>query len=517
MGQITEDHIIALSKRFEGYEFAHGKYDIKRVSEKGKNEGKAVTYSTPPTLSLWEAHVKGEGAGLGIIPLRSDNTLLFGCIDIDVFGIDHKALEAKCKELGLPLVICRSKSGGAHCYLFLKEPVQASIVVDALSAWAAALGYGGCEIFPKQTVRYDGGDGAQKDIGNWLNMPYQYALRTTRYCVKDGEPIDLAQFLDHADAMSVTEEELDALSIAQANDDDMFDEGPPCLQYLRGHGGLPDGSRNEGMYNVAVYLKKRFPDDWQDKLQTYNVAMCDPPIGLAEVNTVQKSVDKKDYDYRCTKAPIQPHCMRRKCLGQKHGVGGGSVGGGDLEISHLAKHEGNPVLWFATIGGKRMMLTTDELTNQLKFRSKVFATIQRMPRSVPAPRWERYLDDLGKDCEVIEVAEEMLDIGRFRNLLDVYLLGQARTTTKEQLADSLSPFITGDGEVWFRVEGLLRHLDRHGFKHPSTLICKWLRDECGARDSQLHVKGKNLRIWKIREPVSSKEPDPENHFGSEVF
>lgn len=513
MDQSSDDPTLRLSNLFRGFENAYGLYEIKRVNEKGKNEGKAITYSRPPTLDLWQTHIDGTGPGLGIIPLRSDDTVVWGCIDIDVIGIDHKALETKCKELSLPLVICRSKSGGAHCFLFLRDPVDAAVVVDALSAWAAMLGHGGSEIFPKQTMRYD----LEKDVGNWLNMPYFYAERSNRHGIRNGEVLSFLEFLDHAEAMAIPREELATISTEAASDDsDMFTDGPPCLRHIAKNGGFPDGTRNDGMYNVAVYLKMRFPDDWQDKLQEYNVATCDPPLTLSEINTIQKSVAKKDYGYRCRKPPIAAHCNRRVCLTCEHGVGGGEGNIGP-EISNLVKYEGTPVYWFATIGDKRMMLTNDELTNQLKFRAKVFATINRMPMKMLGPRWDRYIDELGKNCQVIEVAEEMLDLGRFRNLLDTYLLGQARTTTKEQLVESTSPFITGDGEVWFRVEGLLRHLDRQGFRYPSTVICKWLRDECGAQDSQLHVKGVNRRIWKIKEPASSKEPDPPNNFGQTEF
>ncbi|MER8545971.1 hypothetical protein NKH41_09545 [Mesorhizobium sp. M1169] len=222
MGQYSDDTILGLSNLFQGFERAHGRYDIKRANEKGKNEGKAVTYPSPPTLQLWQTHVEGSGAGLGIIPLRSDNTVLWGCIDIDVIGIDHAALEAKCKRLALPLVICRSKSGGAHCFLFLRDPVEATVVVDPLSAWAALLGYGGCEIFPKQTMRYD----LEKDIGNWLNMPYFFAEKTNRYGIKNGEMLDLQQFIQHAEEMSVTEDDLTAVNVA-SDDNDMFSDGPP--------------------------------------------------------------------------------------------------------------------------------------------------------------------------------------------------------------------------------------------------------------------------------------------------
>ena len=62
---------------------------------------------------------------LGIIPIRDDNKCIWGCVDIDSYaGFDHKKLIDKIKEAKLPLVVCRSKSGGAHVFLFAEEPLK---------------------------------------------------------------------------------------------------------------------------------------------------------------------------------------------------------------------------------------------------------------------------------------------------------------------------------------------------------------------------------------------------------
>jgi hypothetical protein len=197
---------------------------------------------------MWEEHLKGHGAGLGVIPLLVDDTVWWAVIDIDVIGIDHAELEKKIKRHKLPLVVCRSKSGGAHCFVFFKEPAPASEVVPLLGAWAARLGHGGCEIFPKQTNRVD-----ENDLGNWLNMPYFFIEHTTRYGIKDGEQLSLEQFLEHANASKVTLAEVQNIGVVDDDPDGLFADGPPCLQTLHADGGFPQGTRNDGMYNVAVY------------------------------------------------------------------------------------------------------------------------------------------------------------------------------------------------------------------------------------------------------------------------
>src|ERR1017187_10222726 len=111
---------------FRGCERAHGFYGAitpDRARADGKFVGKPVTKREPVTDELWEAHLKGE-YGLGIIPIRDDGTTSWGAIDIDVYeGLDHGGLASQIAKQELPLIPCRSKSGGAHLLLFCTEPV----------------------------------------------------------------------------------------------------------------------------------------------------------------------------------------------------------------------------------------------------------------------------------------------------------------------------------------------------------------------------------------------------------
>ena len=183
---------------FSGYSQAHGAFEIKETdSQTGKIKGNARTIRRGATLQEWEEHLAGGPRGLGAIPLLDDGvSVTFGVIDLDDNQIDHAQLELHVRELGLPLVVCRSKSGGAHCYLFLEKPCPAQEVVDALANWAAALGYPGVEIFPKQNCREVDEETENPRPGNWINLPYHRAETTDRYCVHGGERLSLGQFID---------------------------------------------------------------------------------------------------------------------------------------------------------------------------------------------------------------------------------------------------------------------------------------------------------------------------------
>jgi len=308
----------AFAALFPGYEFAKGYYTLGQKNDKGKMEGKALTKKEPVTLDDWDMHLEGGEKGLGVIPLMADDRCGWGGIDIDQINIDHVDLEKKIKEKSLPLVVARSKSGGAHCYLFLNEPQPAEAVVAALEAWAAALGYGGCEIFPKQTHRPN-----PDDIGNWLNMPY-YGVDSThgtlRYALKDKKRLETAEeFLAYAEEMRADVAALDIRFEDVA--DDLLLGAPPCLVKIEQLGGFPDGTRNDGMFNVGVYLRQRFLDGWADKMGEYNGQLCDPPLAASELSALMKSIGKKDYFYKCEQPPIKQHCNKSACLRCKYGVG----------------------------------------------------------------------------------------------------------------------------------------------------------------------------------------------------
>jgi hypothetical protein len=91
--------------------------------------------------------------------------------------LDHKGLIDRIRKLQLPLVVCRSKSGGAHLFLFSKEWVPAKTMQTTLNQIAAAMGYGGTEVFPKQVRLFL----ERGDVGNFLNLPYFDAESGLRY------------------------------------------------------------------------------------------------------------------------------------------------------------------------------------------------------------------------------------------------------------------------------------------------------------------------------------------------
>jgi hypothetical protein len=136
---------------FSGLQSAYGQYQKGERGENGKQKGKAFIVRKPITDNLWEDHLNGIDPALGIIPINEHNSCKWGCIDIDQYNLNHKDLITKIRNLKLPLIVFRSKSGGAHVFLFTKEFIPASLMQTTLKKISEVLGYSGVEIFPKQT------------------------------------------------------------------------------------------------------------------------------------------------------------------------------------------------------------------------------------------------------------------------------------------------------------------------------------------------------------------------------
>ena len=177
---------------FTGLERAHGcTYVEKKNADGTKIKGQSFVKREPVTDVLWNNHLKGIEPSLGIIPINEQSKCIWGCIDIDSYaGFDHKKLIEKIKRLKLPMIVCRSKSGGAHVFIFTTVPVDAELIRNKLVSIGSVLGFGSSEVFPKQ-IKLKSKD----DTGNFLNLPYFNCTQSTRYAFQeDGKAATIDAF-----------------------------------------------------------------------------------------------------------------------------------------------------------------------------------------------------------------------------------------------------------------------------------------------------------------------------------
>lgn len=135
-----------------------------RKDARGLNQGGVRRVEEAHRWPEWyREHLLGH-VGLGIFPVRDDNTVKFAAIDLDEPDFD---LAVELAGL-LPghVWIERSRSGNAHIWTFFREPIPAWAVRAVLRAATFAAGRPEVEVFPKQAELREG------MVGNYINLPY---------------------------------------------------------------------------------------------------------------------------------------------------------------------------------------------------------------------------------------------------------------------------------------------------------------------------------------------------------
>ncbi len=483
-------------KLFKGYELAHGQYRVQKTESDGKMSGRAVTVAEPATQENFESHLNGGDYILGIIMLRENNSCNFGVIDVDIRGDVklNESLEQLEKKINkTPLVLCRSKSGGAHLYLFCEPAIPAIDMVAKLNEFAATLGYGGAEIFPKQISRAN-----ERDRGNWINLCYWDGDKTERYAIHNGKKLDLKNFIKLAEKKSTTFEELENYKPDLV---DIFNDGPPCLQHLMTM-GFPEGGRNISLFNVGVYYRKKNPDDWQEDLMKFNYEHVSTPLPSSEVNGLVKAVSKKDYAYTCKQSPICNYCEKSKCMKRSFGIGG-VAGGATIQIDAITKYETenrSSVRWYIEIQGERIEVTTPQLLDQRQLQKLCVEKLNKCPSTMPAQKWEQRINELLSSVEVVVDPDDASPQGQFEKMLDSFLTGKVQARHKDEIMNAKPWHDSDEGKVYFRSEDLFIYLDSRRFRYPSQhQIWSWLRNLGGDRKT-FRIKSKPVKVWSVPAP-----------------
>ena len=499
---------------FSGLTIAYGQYQPGDRGENGsKQKGKAFIVRKTVTDELWTNHLGGEGPALGIIPITENNDCRWGCIDIDEYNFDHTSLVKSIRNLKLPLIVCRSKSGGAHVFLFTTENIPASLMQSKLKQMAIILGYEGSEIFPKQTeILVERGD-----TGNFLNLPYFNNMKGLRYAINDeGNSCTLEEFYKLYDLYARDKGAVEEIKIEKQKIEEAFPGGPPCLNKLASI-GFGEGSRNNALFNVAVYYKQSSPDSWEDKIVEANLKYMDPALSNSEVQQLIKSVNRKGYDkYRCKDAPINSVCQAGLCRTKRFGVGYGEE---EMPVlGSLTKYTSNPPQWFLDVDKKRIELKSEQLYNPGMF---ALACLDQANKIVPVPKpkdWKQhFLKPMMVELQEVEPLESLDPINELTGLLQDWTTNRQSARTLDDIFNKL-PF-TEEGFTYFRMEDFYSFLKKNNWdmdKIKTGNLIKRLED-IFVEEIRMTIKKQTPRLIKIKtmkkvEASTSTIPYQEEHF-----
>jgi hypothetical protein len=486
---------------FTGLERAHG---VTFVDTKGvdgeKIKGKSFVKREPVTDSLWINHLQGVGPSLGIIPINEQNKCIWGCIDIDSYaGFDHQKLINKIKLLKLPLVVFRSKSGGAHVFCFTTVPVTAQLMRDKLLSVSAVLGYGGSEVFPKQIELK-----SEEDTGNFLNLPYFQGDDTTRYAfLENGQAAGMAGFYGLYERNKLTPEQLENLEIKRPLSE--FNDGPPCLESLT-QTKLLDG-RDRVIYQYIQYAKRKWPEDWSNKINQFNYKYFQNPLDDKTIQDKIKFHSKKELGFKCNEEPMCNHCDKKLCRTRKFGIGGESV---FPELSDLQKVELDEPYYWVNVDGDRVKLDNiDCLIDQRLFRRTVTKQINKKPPRIKPVDFDKYVDLLLAGVEIVKAPEGSSLVDQLQDHLEEFCTNRTgKNTTKEDILR---------GNVW--TQDNKHHFVFNKFYHGYLQRKKWgekpqptqqmLKEHCNCKDERVSIGQKRPTVMIVEafeKPENSYKP-----------
>lgn len=321
------------------YEFARlfglGTPDLQRIEAFGTGKGQWV--KRPVELADIIRHLKGEGVGLGIPPLRKDGTVWFAAIDLD--EPDFPAARDMQRFIPGDSWIERSRSGNAHVWVFFSAPIEAWVVRGILREAILAAGKGAVEVFPKQDRLLEG------MVGSYINLPYFGDTRPVLLDPGDVEEIEQHWHPDLQEAAikSATEYELEEWverATDSLNDPDKwrsrarwlmlvppeqrlrssdceFGENPNlhmCAEWMlanRDSNPLVEGHRNAVFFALARQLSNYAGFDHDEAwhmMQLMNESSLDP-APESEMRRILFNAERGRYTSTgCDDPLVQPYC-----------------------------------------------------------------------------------------------------------------------------------------------------------------------------------------------------------------
>jgi hypothetical protein len=307
-------NVYALQPRFaalfDGLKVAHG-------------TGKGQWIKRPLRPDDWVKHLNGEGVGIGVAPLRPDNTVMFAAIDLD--EPDFEAAREMQKYIPGVTWIERSRSGNAHIWVFFKSPCPAWVAMGILREATLAAGKKGVEVFPKNP------DFARVRLGNYINLPFHGACRPV-IGYRDAGAGGAGR--DYPDGLPLP----DFLDLAEGNLNDPVDWerraafmqlSPPserktsaqfgsqknlhiCAEHIisGAAGTIPHGHQNATLFMLAKCLtnwEQVDHDETLDMMRSTAADLFDPVPPDAEIRRILTNVERAQYtSVGCDDVLVQP-------------------------------------------------------------------------------------------------------------------------------------------------------------------------------------------------------------------
>lgn len=466
------------------------------TSEKGKREAKYRAVRQAPTDAVLLGHFAGKEA-VSMLPLLempnlSGETCQWGAIDVDAYGQPDaaKSIANTLRSWGFRCYAEASKSGGAHIYIILNQPVMAGAFRKYLRTLTHWLGLDSrtTELRPAQNSV----DLSAGDLGHMMVLP------------GFGRPIE--EVVPALEAAVMSYDEFDRLM-----DEGELVDGPPCLfpQVLAGRGGNWT-NRNKFTYQLAIFMKNKYPADFQDKVREFlDKEMANDPLPAEEIANVLAGVEKNaKFKYMCKGDPFEGVCNKALCQTRKFGIAMRDGVSSVMSSEGITQLETDPPTWFMTMnapdgGTKRIKLTTQQLYRVGEFKKRCLEELRYIPTLPKQEDWESYLSVLLKKAHVIPVPFEMTESARMLDAIYRFVLSSPKTTEIENLLRGrifAQPW-QGGITAMFRTVDLANYLERRKVRGINSAdlytVLSELQGHGKARTERISIPPAEMDVWVV--------------------
>lgn len=421
------------------------------------------------TEAEWWAHLAGERF-LGLGPILDDNTVWYAVLDVDKlegdisYEFDYSEQMGKITRSKIPLVVFKTKSGGLRPTLFFTEPIEAELVIRRMKQIAAHLGYAGCEIFPKQTKL----DVSNGDFASWIFMPFgpEADMFPEQCCMNEsGNAMGLDDSITYAMNKRISREQFLHLFVeeekAKANgkangkrkpsgrwsQDETYDltirttfwGGPICMWAIA-HSRCR-ANQNNFLLSVAIFLKKKYPDNWEEPLGWVNMNVLEPAGNMDKLQDIIKRLKTKDYEYGCNDEPMHSHCNPDACRRMPFGVGAGKGGVDHFELGITIVNR-IPRIYIINVGEERMRLDSHAFLTQQKYKEMCMDHGVSFPFSMSRNDWETVVRKNIEEATIVEPSEILKTSVSELETLELYLGTQIPNMVR-RLGDE---YLSGGGD-----------------------------------------------------------------------
>lgn len=460
------------------------------VTSEGKLE--ANSYLDKSALSNDDiiAHLNGI-KGVGMAPINEQGKVGFGVIDIDSYNGSVDVYIKTIYTFNFPIIPFYSKSKGLHAYVFFKEPVTPDEAIDLLIRMRQTLGLPkDTEIFPKQRAVTKGG------FASWINLPYFDAANpdNPRKLIKeDGSLANIEE------ALRICEQSArDIAEFNKAIDELPMNDAPPCLQtiYLLRQTDF----RNEYLYGIGVYCKHKYEDNFEQELLEIN-SKLDKPLDENEIRkTILKSMQKKEYSYKCNVPPCNLLCSKALCRERKYGIEGETIT--NLSYEDLIQYNTDPPYYEWFINGVALKFFKEsEIIQQNYVQELCMRKLHILPPQMTKARWFRIVNTALSNVIVKEVEKES-DVstgGVWLEYVTEFFTNRVPATNKKQIKIDRVYNDEYLGAYIFKGNALLEYLRKQkNFRQFSDVEIQSRLKDMGARQVMYDIDDGNiLNLWSM--------------------